>query len=82
MGAHFASYTEARAKLKELLDAAERGRSATVRRDDRTSAVVAGERLRYFVARFCPSNAQVVAEAGGWSVLIPGLPVAADGLDV
>jgi predicted RNase H-like HicB family nuclease len=26
-----------------------------------------------------PSNAQVVAEARGWSVFIPGLPVAADG---
>jgi hypothetical protein len=26
-----------------------------------------------------PSHAQVVAEAGGWSVSIPGLPVAADG---
>jgi predicted RNase H-like HicB family nuclease len=26
-----------------------------------------------------PSRAQVVAEAGGWSVFIPGLPVAADG---
>ncbi|WP_182885576.1 prevent-host-death protein [Microbispora sp. H10885] len=79
MGVHFASYTEARAKLKELLDAAERGRSATVRRDDRTAAVVDGERLRYFLARICPSNVQVVAEDGGWSAFIPGLPVAADG---
>jgi predicted RNase H-like HicB family nuclease len=26
-----------------------------------------------------PSQAQVVQEAGGWSVFIPGLPVAADG---
>src|SRR5260370_42142161 len=26
-----------------------------------------------------PSRAQVVAEGGGWSVFIPGLPVAADG---
>ncbi|MEJ3657567.1 prevent-host-death protein [Actinomycetes bacterium KLBMP 9759] len=26
-----------------------------------------------------PSNAQVVSEAGGWSVFISGLPVAADG---
>lgn len=25
-----------------------------------------------------PSNAQVVGEAGGWSIMIPGLPVAAD----
>ena len=26
-----------------------------------------------------PSRAAVVAEGGGWSVFIPGLPVAADG---
>jgi predicted RNase H-like HicB family nuclease len=77
-GIHFDSYTEARAKLKDLLDAAARGRVATVRRDAATSAVVDGERLRYFLARVCPSNAQVVAEDGGWSVFIPGLPVAAD----
>lgn len=36
-------------------------------------------RLRHFLASAVPSRAQVVAEAGGWSVFIPGLPVAADG---
>lgn len=76
---HFASYSEARAKLKDLLDAAGRGRTATVQRDDKTAAVVDGERLRYFLARGAPSQAQVVAEDGGWSVFIPGLPLAADG---
>lgn len=75
----FNSYTEARAHLKELLDAAERGRVATVTRDHATTAVVDGERLRYFLARMCPSRAEVVAEDGGWTVLIPGLPLAADG---
>lgn len=76
---HFDSYTEARTRLKDLLDAAERGRVATVRRDSVTSAVVDGERLRFFLSRVCPSRAQVVAEEGGWSVFIPGLPIAADG---
>jgi predicted RNase H-like HicB family nuclease len=76
---HFASYSEARAKLKDLLDAAGRGRVATVRRDHITAAVVDGERLRYFLAGVCPSRAQVVAEDGGWSVFVPGLPVGADG---
>lgn len=78
-GVHFGSYTEARARLKDLLDAAERGHSATVHRDHVMAAVVDGERLRYFLATVCPSGAQVVAEDGGWSVFIPGLPVAADG---
>jgi predicted RNase H-like HicB family nuclease len=76
---HYDSYTEARAHLKDLLDAAERGRVATVRRETRTTAVVAVDRLRTALASAFPSRAQVVAEAGGWSVFIPGLPIAADG---
>lgn len=76
---HYDSYTEARAHLKDLLDAAERGLVATVRRDMATTAVVDVERLRHFLASIVPSQAQVVPEAGGWSVFIPGLPVAVDG---
>ncbi|WP_367130874.1 type II toxin-antitoxin system HicB family antitoxin [Saccharothrix sp. HUAS TT1] len=76
---HYDSYTEARAHLKDLLDAAEQGRVATVRRDSSTTAVVDVRRLRHFLASIVPSRAQVVPEAGGWSVFIPGLPVAADG---
>ncbi|SEP33810.1 prevent-host-death protein [Amycolatopsis saalfeldensis] len=76
---HYDSYTDARAHLKDLLDAAEKGRVATVRRDSATTAVVDVERLRHFLASIVPSHAQVVPEAGGWSVFIPGLPVAADG---
>ena len=78
-GVHYDSYTDARAHLKDLLDAAETGRVATVRRDTSTSAVVDVKRLRHFLASVVPSRAQVVPEAGGWSVFIPGLPVAADG---
>jgi predicted RNase H-like HicB family nuclease len=76
---HYDSYTEARSHLKDLLDAAEQGRVATVRRDAGRTAVVDVERLRRTLANLSPSLAQVVAEAGGWSVFIPGLPVAADG---
>jgi predicted RNase H-like HicB family nuclease len=76
---HYDSYTEARAHLKDLLDAADRGRVATVRRDTRTTAFVDQERLRDFLAGVTPSRAQVVAENGGWSVFLPGLPIAADG---
>lgn len=76
---HYDSYTDARAHLKDLLDAAEEGRVATVRRDSATAAVVDVKRLRHFLASILPSRAQVVPEAGGWSVFIPGLPVAADG---
>lgn len=76
---HYDSYTDARTHLKDLLDAAERGKVATVRRDTRTTAFVDRERLRYFLTVVSPSRAQVVAEDGGWSVFIPGLPLAADG---
>jgi prevent-host-death family protein len=76
---HYDSYTEARNKLKDLLDAVENGQVATVRRDAATVVVLDAERLRYFLASVAPSRAQVVQEAGGWSVFIPGLPVAADG---
>lgn len=76
---HYDSYTEARNKLKNLLDAAENGQVATVRRDAAIAVVLDAERLRYFLASVVPSQAQVVQEAGGWSVFIPGLPVAADG---
>lgn len=76
---HFDSYSDARAHLKDLLDAAERGRVATVRRDAARTALVPVERLRHFLASVVPSRAQVVPESGGWSVFIPGVPVAADG---
>ncbi|WP_249227539.1 prevent-host-death protein [Kutzneria sp. CA-103260] len=77
--AHYDSYTEARAHLKDLLDAAERGRVATIRRDSATAALVDVDRMRHFLASIIPSRAEVVSEAGGWSVFIPGLPVAVDG---
>lgn len=76
---HFDSYSEARAHLKDLMDAATRGRLATMRRDTEHAAVVDAERLRYFLAALVRSRAEVVAEDGGWSVFIPGVPVAADG---
>jgi hypothetical protein len=76
---HYDSYTDARTHLKDLLDAAEKGRGATVRRDSATTAVVDVERLRHFLASLIPSRAEVVSEAGGWSMFISGLPLAADG---
>ncbi|MCO5974802.1 MULTISPECIES: type II toxin-antitoxin system HicB family antitoxin [Actinoallomurus] len=76
---HFNSYTEARAHLKDLLDAAELGCTATVRRESSRAAVVDADRLRHFLAVVSPVRAQVVAEDGGWSVFLPGLPISADG---
>jgi hypothetical protein len=75
---HYDSYTDARNNLKQLLDAAEHGQVATVRRDAALTAVLDAGRLRHFLTSVVPSRAQVVQEADGWSVFIPGLPVAAD----
>ena len=74
----FDSYSEARGHFKDVLDAAEGGRPVLIRRDSVQAAVVDAERLRYALARLC-RRAEVVSEAGGWSVFVPGLPVAADG---
>lgn len=76
---HYESYTEARAHLKDLLDAADQGRVATVRRDGGYAAVVDADRLRHALTFICTAKAEVVAEGGGWSAFFPGLPIAADG---
>ncbi|MCS0639308.1 prevent-host-death protein [Streptomyces sp. LP05-1] len=74
------SEAEARTHFEELLDAAGEGRVVTVRRGPgRAAAVVDAERLRHHLALACPPKAQAVAEGGGWSISIPGLPVTADG---
>ncbi|HEV2360216.1 MAG TPA: type II toxin-antitoxin system prevent-host-death family antitoxin [Acidimicrobiales bacterium] len=73
------TYSEARAHFKDLLDAAESGRPALVRRDGRPSAVVDATRLCGLLSESLRLRGEVVSEAGGWSVFIPGTPVAADG---
>lgn len=75
---HYDSYTDARAHFKDLLDAAERGMVATVRRESGKAAVVDAERLRRYLTVLCP-RAEAVAEEGGWSLFFSGLPIAADG---
>ena len=75
----YRSAREAREHFKEILDAADDGRPATVTRDARRVAAVDADRLVHFLSRVRPSSAQVVAENDGWSLFIPGLPVAADG---
>lgn len=74
----FESVAEGRAHLKELLDAAAGGIPAGLHRDRDRFAVVDAARLRHFLSSLS-RRAEVVAEANGWSVFIPGTPVAADG---
>jgi len=76
---HCDNVTDARIHFTDLLDAAAAGRLATVRRDRFRAAVVDADQLRHFLARGTPSGAEVFAEAGGWSVILPGTPLGADG---
>lgn len=76
----YKTYTDARKGLKELLDDAESGRPVGVQRRERRVAVVDAEGLRNALAHSRDVPQPVAfAEADGWSVLLPGVPVAADG---
>ncbi|MGL5829966.1 MAG: prevent-host-death protein, partial [Angustibacter sp.] len=79
MSTRYASYSEGRAHFKLLLDAAHRGRAATVSRGaNETAAVVNAAKLRSTLAQLVPRPV-TVAENDGWSIFLPGVPVAADG---
>lgn len=76
---HFDSYTSARQNLRAVLDASAAGLVTTVARDAERFVVIPAEQLRAELARLRPSKAEVLAEGGGWSVILPGLPIHGDG---
>lgn len=76
---HFPSYTHARQQLRAVLDAASSGFVTTIDRDSERFLVVSARQQREDLAALRPSNAAVVAEGGGWAVILPGLPVYGDG---
>lgn len=75
---HFETFTAARAQLRGVLDAAHEGLVTTVVRENERFVVVTAESLRQDLARLSPSRAAVVAEGGGWSAVLPGVPVHGD----
>ena len=77
--AHYPTFNEARSHLKDVLDAAGDVKPVTVVRDARRLAVVDAARLRAQLAALPGLRVEAVAEAGGWSMFVPGVPVAADG---
>lgn len=76
---HYDTVALARQNFKDLLDAAQAGIPSAVTRDRHQLAVVDGEQLREVLQRAQPSRAQASPEAEGWSITLPGLPIAADG---
>ena len=79
---HFGTFTAARSNLRDLFDTAHSGRVTTVDRDRERFAVVDADVLRAHLAALRPSGAVVVAEGGGWSAFLPGLPIAGEGDDL
>jgi Antitoxin of toxin-antitoxin, RelE / RelB, TA system len=76
---HYDSYTAARDHLKDVLDHAASGSAVTVRRESITAVVLDADRLRHFLGSVLSPCAKVVAEAGGWSAFLPGMPFAGSG---
>jgi hypothetical protein len=76
---NYGSAREAREHFKDLLDAADEGRPATVTRDERRVAAVDADRLVSFLTRLHPSGVQAVADGDGWSIFLSG---AADGATI
>jgi len=79
----FLSYTETRNRLKEVLDTADGGVPVGVERHGRRVVVMDTALLSELLAA-SPRlrRPEAVAEGGGWSVFLPGTPVAADGADL
>lgn len=79
----FLSYTDTRNRLKEVLDTADRGVPVGVERHGRRVVVMDMALLHELLAD-SPRlrRPEAVAEAGGWSMFLPGTPVAADGADL
>lgn len=75
---HFSSYTSARTNLRSVLDAAHAGLVTTVVRDNERYVVLDAEVLRGELGQLLQSRTVVVAEGGGWSAIMPGVPVHGD----
>ncbi len=78
--APFLAYTEPRSGLRQVLDTAESGVPVGVKRHDHQVAIVERSHLLDVLrtSPLLPSPA-AAAEAGGWTILLPGTPVASDG---
>ena len=73
------SASQARVKIKDILDASQSGRAVSVARgDSRTSAVVDGERLREHFASTVSAKPEAIKDDGAWVLTIPGLPIAVE----
>ena len=79
----YLSYTDTRSRLREVLDTAEAGLPICVQRHGKRVALIESGRLREVLSDSRRlRRPEAVAEAGGWSVFLPGTPIAATGGDL
>jgi len=75
------SYTQARDHFRDVLDSAKAGLMPRIgrERDHGRFVVLDGDLHRQDLAATVEANARVLAEGGGWAVVLPGVPVHGDG---
>ena len=79
----YLTYSDTRSHLREVLDTAEAGLPIGIRRHDKLVALIESGRLQEILMDSRRlRRPEAVAEAQGWSVFLPGAPVAADGDDL
>ncbi|WP_419943877.1 prevent-host-death protein [Candidatus Poriferisodalis sp.] len=79
----FLSYTDTRRQLRSALNTAADGVPIGISRRD-SRVVLVDLKLFQELLTACPQvgRPEAVAEEGGWSVLLPGTPIAAEGDDL
>lgn len=80
--AEFATVAEARAGIKDMLDAAQAGGAGVIHRDGRRFAVVSAEALRSALLRSVDLTPEVYFEGDSVGLALPGAPFAAEGADL
>ncbi len=80
--ADYPTYSRAREHLKDVLDAAARGRTVTLARDGELSAVVSVDRLRDYFYRTVSPHIRVRSEDGRVIALMEDRPFVSEGADV
>lgn len=78
----YPTYSSARTHFKNVLDAAEGGRSVTVARDGQISVVVPATRLRDFFFRAVSPRVELAQEDGRVIALMLGRPFVSEGANV
>ena len=74
-------FTEARAHLKELLDAAEEGRPAAVIRQDRSTVLVDRTRFVRYLMALNAGRVELVPDGDAWLAVVADSPISAEGDD-